>query len=115
MEVEEQGNKNWLSLAKEDLHKTGMCLCTRFDFVEIKGNFGFKYTRHGGEAALVCDNCDLRENETQSHCLVCPKWEDIRQGLDLSKIEEMATFFQRLLVERAKLKNGSRGAAQQDS
>ena len=59
---------------------------------EIKGNFKSKYTRHGGEAALVCDNCDLRENETQTHCLVCPKWEDIRQGLDLSKIEEMATF-----------------------
>ena len=99
-----------------DIQKTRMCFRTRCELVnDIKGNFKSKYTRHGGEAALVCGNCDLSENETQTHCLVCPKWEDIRQGLDLSKIEGMATFFQRLLVERGKLKNGSRGAAQQDS
>ena len=82
---------------------------------DIKGNFKSKYTRQGGEAALVCDNCQLNVNETQAHCLVCPKWEGIRQGLDLSRIEDMATFFQRLLGERAKMKDGSRGAASQDS
>ena len=99
-----------------DIHKTRMCFRTRCEMVnDIKGNFTSKYKRHGGEAALVCDNCDLQVNETQTHCLVCPKWEDIRHGLDLTKIVDMATFFQRLLVERAKLKNGSKGAAQQDS
>ena len=99
-----------------DIHKDRMCFCTRCELVnDIKGSFKSKYTRQGGEAALVCDNCQLNVNETQAHCLICPKWEGIRQGLDLSRIEDMATFFQRLLGERAKMKDGSRGAAPQDS
>ena len=76
-----------------DIQKTRMCFRTRCELVnDIKGNFKSKYTRQGGEAALVCDNCDLSENETQTHCLVCPKWEDIRQGLDLSNTEGMLHF-----------------------
>ena len=63
---------------------------------------------HGcDEAVLVSDSCVFCENETETHCLMCPKWEDIRQGLEFSKIKDMATFFQRLIVKRAKLKNGS--------
>ena len=93
-----------------------MCFRVRCEMVnDIKGNFKSKYTRHGGEAALVCDNCDLSVNETQAHCLVCTRWETIRLGLDLTKIDDLATFFQRLLMERGKKKDGSDGAAQQDS
>ena len=97
----------------KDIHKTRMSFSTRCELVnEIKGNSNSKYTRHGGEAVLVRDNCDLRENETQTHCLMCPKLEDIRQGLDFSTIKDIATFFQPLIVERVKLKNDSRGAIQ---
>ena len=99
-----------------DIYQTRMCFRTICEMVnEIKGNFLSKYKRYGGEAALACDNCDLNVKETQTHCLVCPQWEDIRHGLDLTKIEDMATLFQRLFVERAKQKDGSNRAAQQDS
>ena len=40
-----------------DIHKDRMCFCTRCELVnDIKGSFKSKYTRQGGEAALVCDN-----------------------------------------------------------
>ena len=94
------------------IHKTRMCFRVRCEMIkDIKGNYKSKYTRHGGEEALVCDNCDCNVIETQSHCVVCPKWEGIRQGLDLTAIDDLATFFQRLLLEREKGKDGSKGAA----
>ena len=98
-----------IDMKGKDIHKTRMCFRTRCELVnEIKGNFKCKYTRQGGEAVLVRDNYDLCKNETQTHCLMCPKLEDIRQGLDFSTIKDIATFFQPLIVERVKLKNGSR-------
>ena len=44
---------------------------------EIRGNYKDKYKRNGGEAAVLCPECPAQEIETQSHCLVCLKWEDI--------------------------------------
>ena len=79
---------------------------------EIRGNYKDKYRRKGGEAAVLCPECPAQETETQSHCLVCPRWEDIRRGMDLTKIEDMVVFFQKLLTERMKEKSGSHGAAQ---
>ena len=79
---------------------------------DIRGNFKDKFKRNGGEAALQCQECLFGILETQSHCLICPKWTEIRNGLELDKIEGMVVFFQRLLVERSKEKIGSQGAAQ---
>ena len=93
----------------KDSNKTRMCFRVRCEMVkEIKGNFKSKYKRHGDEKALICefDGCD--QVETQSHCMVCPQWASIRDGLDLTKIEDLATFFQKLLLARAKLKTGSK-------
>ena len=74
---------------------------------DIKGNYKDKFKRLGGEDALKCDDCLSDEIQTQSHCLVCPHWEDIRKGLELDKINGLVTFFQRLLLERSKEKIGS--------
>ena len=82
---------------------------------EVRGNFKDKWKRKGGEAALACQECPSGMMETQSHCDTCPKWEDIRTGLDMNKLEDMVTFFQRFLTERVKGRTGSLGAAQQVS
>ena len=74
----------------------------------IKGNFKSKHRRSGGEKALICDYKGCEQVETQSHCMVCPQWASIRDGLDLTKIDDLATFFQKLLLARAKLKTGSK-------
>ena len=73
---------------------------------EIKGNYKDKYRRMGGEQALKCNDCDGDQVQTQSHCLVCPHWEGIREDLDMDRMEGMVTFFQRLLTERLKGKIG---------
>ena len=66
------------------LSKTRMSFRVRCEMVnDVRGNFKSKYIRNGGEAALLCDNCDQQQIETQSHCLACPKWKGIRQGLDV--------------------------------
>ena len=40
---------------------------------------------------------------SQSHCLVCPAWKELREGLDLKQIKDLTIYFRRLLLERAKL------------
>ena len=74
---------------------------------EIKDNFKDKYRRKGGADAILCDDCNCKEIQTESHCLVCPHWEDNRRGLELDNINGLVTFFQRLLLERSKAKIGS--------
>ena len=73
---------------------------------DIKGNFKDKFKRLGGEAALKCDDCYSDNIQTQSHCLVCPHWEEIRRGLDLDNIDGVVTFFKRLLLEQSREKTG---------
>ena len=90
-------------LKGKSIENTRMAFKIRCNMVQdIKGNFTSKYKRLGGEEALLCQDCDCREIQTQSHCLVCPKWEEIRTGLELDKIEDVVKFFQKLLVERLK-------------
>ena len=40
---------------------------------------------------------------TQSHCVVCPAWQELRVGLDLTDIRDLVMFFRKLLEERTKL------------
>ena len=73
---------------------------------DIPGNFSSKYKKQG-EQGLVCAYCQEGEIMSQSHCLECPAWEDLREGLELSKISDMVKFFRNLLKERAKLEAGN--------
>ena len=82
---------------------------------EIRGNFKDKFRRKGGESAILCPECPAQETETQSHCIVCPRWESIRSGLELTKMDDMVVFFQKILAERMREQTGSKGAAQVSS
>ena len=66
----------------------------------IPGNFKNKFRNQ--REKLVCRHCQMEEVMTQSHCLECTAWVDIKKDLDMTKIEDLVKFFQRLLVERAK-------------
>ena len=71
---------------------------------EIPGNFKNKYRVRGTlNEGLICLECQEQAVMTQSHCITCPAWTEIRSGLDLSKISDMVVFFRKLLVERAKV------------
>ena len=70
----------------------------------FKDNFRAKYrTLARGEEdmdpGLQCEDCG-QSGDSQSHCLVCPTWAQDRDGLDLTVIDDMLTYFQRVLQGR---------------
>ena len=52
---------------------------------------------------LKCNYCSSGEVLSQSHCLMCPAWVEIREGLDMEEIKDLTLFFRRMLMERAKI------------
>ena len=66
----------------------------------IPGNFKNKFRNNKDK--LKCRHCSSDQVMTQSHCLECPAWMEIKKDLDTTKIEDLVKFFQRLLTERAK-------------
>ena len=67
---------------------------------KIPGNLKKKYRVREG---LECSECQVGEIMTQSHCLTCTAWEDLREGLDMDNIKDLVIFFRKLLVERSKV------------
>ena len=58
---------------------------------------------------IKCSYWDMDQEMTQSHCLDCSTWGDIKKGLDVTNINDMVKFFQRLLLERAKKDDEANG------
>ena len=65
----------------------------------IPGNFKNMYKNN--KAGLKCSHC-LEEVMTQIHCISCPGMSQMRDGLELSKIEDMVIYFKRILKARDK-------------
>ena len=85
----------------KNVEKSRMSFRIRCEMVpEVKGNFKDKHRRKGGEDALICNDCSNNEIQTQSHCLVCPKWDSFRSGLEMNKLDDLVIFFQRLLMKK---------------
>ena len=71
---------------------------------EIPGNFKNRYKVKGTlSEGLTCEYCQEGEIMTQSHCMSCPAWSGLREGLDLTNIKDLVIFFQKLMDERAKV------------
>ena len=71
---------------------------------DIPGNFKNKYRVRGTVSeGLACPYCTQGEIMTQSHCLACPEWSQLRGGLDFAKIDDVVIFFRKLLVEMDKV------------
>ena len=45
---------------------------------------------------------------SQSHCLQCEAWVDLRSDLDLTNIEDMVAFYRRMLKEMANIEEGKK-------
>ena len=88
----------------KSVHKTRLSFRIRCRMVQdIPGNFKSKYSMNGRKMdGLICSHCP-GDILSQNHCLICPAWAQLRQGLDLSNIQDLTIFFQKLLVERAKV------------
>ena len=62
---------------------------------KIKMNFKGSYKHN-----LTCEKCEIGENETQCHAMVCLGWSEQREGLFLDNMKDMVVFFRRLLEEK---------------
>ena len=72
---------------------------------EIPGNYKNKFRVKGTvKEGLVCMECQEGEIMSQSHCLTCTAWVELREGLDLTNIKDLVIFFRKLLLERSKVK-----------
>ena len=62
---------------------------------DIKMSFKTSY-----KSNLWCEWCDCGVEESRCQVTVCSGWEDERRGLDLCRMEDLITFFQRILIEK---------------
>ena len=90
---------------EKSVENTRMGFMIRTQMVpKIPGNFKNKYRVKGTEnEGLVCTECQEEEIMTQSHCITCSAWAELREGLDMSNIQDLVIFFRKLLVERGKV------------
>ena len=71
---------------------------------EIPGNLKIKFRGGGnGSDGLTCPYCKQGDIMTQNHCLSCPEWTQMRDGLDVANIDDLLIFFRKLLVELGKV------------
>ena len=71
---------------------------------EIPGNFKNKFRGRGnGNEGLTCPYCTQGDIMTQNHCLTCPEWTQLKEGLDVTNIDDLVIFFRKLLVELGKV------------
>ena len=87
---------------------------------DIPGNFKNKFRTKSrkSDEGLVCKHCQENVMMDQAHCLVCPAWEDIRQGLDMCNMLDLVQFFQEMLKKLDNMKDKKKGSdrpAQHDS
>ena len=69
---------------------------------DIPGNFKNKFKGRGGDDdGLLCLYCAEQQVMTKGHCLECPAWADIWQGLDLTNIADLVIFFRKMLAEKS--------------
>ena len=61
---------------------------------KIKMNYKKSYNN------LVCEMCQAGRNESQCHAMDCPGWQEQRNGLDLTRTEDMVIFFTRVLEDK---------------
>ena len=71
---------------------------------KISGNFKNKYRVKGATSeGLACPYCAQGDIMTQSHCTACQGWLQLRDGLDMTKSDDLVVFFRKLLVEMEKV------------
>ena len=82
---------------EKSLVKTREIFRIRTNMNELKGNFknDSKY-KHGGVMCVACGT----EEEVNTHVMVCSHYEDLRQGLNFSKNEDLVRFFRGVMARR---------------
>ena len=88
------GRKEYL--ASKSIDNCRMRMRVRSNMVKVKENFKnmYKNRRNG----LYCDSCQGKEVESQSHVLLCPAYDKFRDGLDLTKQDDLIRYYREVLA-----------------
>ena len=62
---------------------------------KVPGNFKNKFKFN--EIGLNCTNCMVEM--TQNHLAICPERANLRQGLDMNKLDDIVIYFRRYLTD----------------
>ena len=69
---------------------------TRTNLVEgFKGNFKNRYK----ESTTNCEGCD-QEVDDQAHAILCPAYDDLREGMDMHCDRDLVEYFRRIMKRR---------------
>ena len=83
----------------KSLENTRLAFRIRTKLVKnVPGNFKNMYKNN--KEGLKCSHCS-EDILTQSHCVICPGMGELRDGLDMENINELVTFFRRLMKKRS--------------
>ena len=69
----------------------------------MPGNFKNRYKYD--ETGLNCQSCKVEL--TQNHLALCPARENMREGLDMSKLDDTVIYFRRYLCDIKKKESGA--------
>ena len=80
-------------MKERSVYKSRMAFRIRTRMVnKIKINFKNMYKEN-----LKCDKCEMGEDKTQEHVMLCPGWTKERGDLDMFRLEDQVEFFHRVL------------------
>ena len=90
------GRKDYL--ASKSIDNCRMMMRIRSKMVNVKENFKnmYKNRRNG----INCESCNNQEVESQSHVLVCLAYDKLRNGLDLTKQNDLIIYYREVLAYR---------------
>ena len=93
------GRKDYLS--SKSIENCRMNMRVRSHMVKVKQNF--KNLHKNKPNGLFCEYCKKTEVESQIHVLSCTAYKKLREGLDLSKHEDMINYYREVMAYRDKL------------
>ena len=68
---------------------------------DMKDNMRNKYKG----TSINCEACDTSCAESQVHVMTCPGYSELRVGKDMSRNQDLATYFRDVLLLREKRKS----------
>ena len=74
-----------------------MIFSLRTMMIDLKGND--KNDKTYKAEKLRCDACK-NDIETQSHVLVCPAYDELREGLVIENVDDQVKYFRKVLKKR---------------
>ena len=84
----------------KSLSKTRELFRIRTHMNELKANF--KHDKRNIVGGIACVACGLEE-ESNSHVMVCSKYDDLRDGRDMKSNNDLVGFFRDVMARREKL------------